>query len=342
MKIYGGEILIIGDLHISDVFNGRHKSYLENCFYCLGKLNEIVEERKPKAIVLLGDIVGWVETNIRNREVLGMFCKILKSWTRGGDCPIFVVKGNHDIKGYPEFLFLSEIGLITTSSACNGYFDYYSEDGSSHEVRFHIVDYKEEDRPLNYAEDGVSNIVLGHNNYTIQGVTTWYAEHDGIELSMLQNFGNVDMVISGHIHNPSPEIYYTSMSSGNHCGLLYCGCPTRPIKDKNMYDYCWVGSIKYNTTDKSTDIETIRLELKPASEIFYEDDSFIEEKSEEALEEEIRKENLKGVLDDLLKYRMSQADPMAQIDVIPNATDSAKEVAKSYLLQALNIKGGKL
>ena len=38
MKIYGGEILIIGDLHFSDRKDyGKHKNYLENCF--LGKDN---------------------------------------------------------------------------------------------------------------------------------------------------------------------------------------------------------------------------------------------------------------------------------------------------------------
>ena len=45
---------------------------------------------------------------------------------------------------------------------------------------------------------------------------------------------------------------------------------------------------------------------------------------------------LKDVLGDLLKYRMNQTDPLSQIDNIPNATDKAKEIAKAYMIRALN------
>jgi hypothetical protein len=218
---------------------------------------------------------------------------------------------------------------------CDGYFDYYAYEGQEiPEVRFHIVDYKDEDKVLNLRTDGCSNIVLGHNNYTINGVTTWYNDHDGIELGMMQNFCGVDMVISGHIHNPSPEIYAANMPNGESCMLFYTGCPTRPIKDSNMYDSCWYVFIKY--TGEGTDIDTEEFKLKPASEIFYNNEEFVTEKTEEEVNEELRQEALRDVLGDLLKYRMNSGSPIEQIERIPNASDAAKQIAIDYLQLAFN------
>lgn len=332
-RVVGKSIMIVGDLHFSDVFTGKHIAYLENCFWCLGQITKKLEEKKPCALVLEGDIIGWIETNIKDRQVFAMFCRILRDWNR--ICPVYAVRGNHDMKGYPDFQFLSEFGLIITAPICDGYFDYYAnEEQEVPEVRFHLVDYKCEDKVLTLAEGGTSNIVLGHNNFTINGLTTWYSEHDGIELGLMQNFSGVDMVISGHIHNPSPEIYATQMPNGDTCMLFYPGCPTRPIKDNNMYESCWYVFIEYNGTQ--TDINTEEFKLKPSEEIFYANDDFITEKTEDDIQEELRKEALKDVLGDLLKYRMNQGDPIQQVMRIPNATDEAKQVATDYLQLAFN------
>lgn len=334
-KVVGKSILCIGDLHFSDVFTGKHKNYLTNCSKILGQIVAKVQSEKPSTLVILGDLVGWNETNIRDRQILSMFCKAFQEINY--ICPIYVVRGNHDMKGYPEFNFLEQLGLIVTSSMCGGYFDYYAnEEQTIPEVRFHIVDYKQENNNLELATEGTSNIVLGHNNYTIQGVTNWYAEHDGIELGMLQNFSGVDMVISGHIHNPSPEFVTTQMPNEDVCGLFYAGCPTRPIKDKNMYDSVWWVNIKYNESTQSTDIMPEPWLLDPASEIFYEDDSFIEEKTDEEIQDEVRKDALVDVLQDILQYRILGGNPIEQVKLIPNASDDAKDIAINYLQIALN------
>lgn len=335
-KVVGNEVMIVGDLHFSDVFTGKHKNYLENCCWVVGQITKKLEEEKPSALVLLGDLIGWSETNIKSREVLSMFIRALKSWNR--ICPVYAVRGNHDMKGYPDFNFLEDLGMIITSAECEGYFDYYpTEDSEIPEVRFHIVDYKQENRPLNIRE-GCSNIVLGHNNYTIDGVTTWYRDHDGIELGMLRNYVGVDMVISGHIHNPSPEIYSVQMSDSQSCMLFYAGCPSRPIREGSgyAYDTCWYVFLRYNAEEKMTDVITDEFKLRPAEEIFYKDDTFIEEENQEALQDEVRKKALKDVLGDLLQYRMNQGSPIDQIKNIPNASEEAKETAISYLNTAFN------
>lgn len=330
MKVTG-EVLIIGDLHFSDVFTGKHKDYLTECCGVLRRLTDEIQSRQPGAVVLLGDLVGWNETNIRHREVLSVVMKALRDWNRV--CPVYAVQGNHDMKGYPDFLLFADMGLIRTSSACMGHFDFYgSESQELPEVRFHLVDYKAEDKALDLL-GGTSNIVLGHNNYTINGVTTWYSARDGLELGMMRNFVGVDMVVSGHIHVPSPEVYATQMPDGGQCMLFYPGCPTRPIKDRYKYDTCWLLSVKYNGHD--TDINPVEFELEPWDTVFYPEDEFVEEAGVSS-EETLRREKLQDILQDLLKYRMGQGDPFEQIDRIPNASDAAKEVAKKYLQAAFN------
>lgn len=333
-SVIGHEVMILGDLHFSDVFTGKHINYLDDCFWCLRQISDKIEAERPSAVVLGGDIVGWVETNVKDRQVFSMLCKVLRSWNE--ICPVYAVRGNHDLKGYPDFQFLAEFNLIITSSMCDGYFDYFAYEGQEKpEVRFHIVDYNSEDRALNVLE-GTSNIVLGHNNFTINGLTTWYNEHDGIELGMLQNFADVDMVISGHIHNPSPEIIATRMVNGKSCMLFYPGCPTRPVRDSNMYESCWYLFVRYNETTGESDVAPEEFQLKPSSEVFYAEETFVDEKTEDEVQEELRKGALKDVLSDLLVYRMNTGNPIDQVDRIPNASPEAKEVAKSYLQLAFN------
>ncbi len=334
-KVVGGKILIIGDLHISDIFTGKHKDYLGNCFSVLSKLSAIIEEKQPSAIILLGDIVGNRETNIKSREVLSKFCDILQKWNN--ICPVYTVTGNHDLKGFSDLTFLARLGLVRTSQNCGGIIDYYGNaEQELPEVRFHLVDYGDEHREFDLCH-GTSNIVLGHNNYTIQGVTNWYQQHDGLEVAMMDNFANIDMVISGHIHAPSPDIAQVRTVSGEICQLLYLGCPTRPVKEPSNYDTCWVGEIEYFDSLGHTDVNTIPLELGSSADLYYDDGELINEKSETEIQEELRRENLKGVLEDLTKYRLGAGDPIQQIQNIVGANDASKKVAIKYLNLALDM-----
>lgn len=333
--IIGGKVMFVGDLHFSDVYTGKHVAYLVNCNNVLRKITDKIKEAKPRALVLFGDIIGWTETNIKNREVLLMFLRVLKEWN--SYCPVYAVRGNHDLKGCPDFLMFEQLGLIRTSTTTGGYFDYYGYDGQEvPEVRFHIVDYSSEFEPLELADGETSNIILGHNNFTIQGQTNWYQEHDGIEVGLQKNFNGVDMILSGHIHNPSPEFVSTTTPDGNVCSLFYLGCPTRPVKEKNMYESCWFAFLEYSDDNKSSDISVERFELEPSEKIFHKDEDFIDERDEEEVAEEIRKEALKEVLEDLLKYRINQGDPAKQIMNIPNASKEAKEMAVQYINSALS------
>lgn len=327
-EIHGGKILVFGDLHISDVFTGRHKDYLSNCFGILHDIEKRVEMEKPSAVVFAGDIVGWSETNIRNREILSMF---LRFWKRLNEtCPVFAVRGNHDMKGYPDFNLLEDLGVLRTPKVI----DYYAENGKKL-IRFHLVSYGTEHDKLDI-DESANNVVIGHNNYMISGCTTWYKAGDGIELSELENYCGVDIVVSGHIHAPSPELYKTTMRDDSECGLMYLGCPTRPQKE--TYDACWIMSFQEENIggNVEADMSTILWELKPHEELYFSDEEVIDEISEEELEDIERKEKLTEVLSDIMKYRMLGGDPMQQIDSIPNASEKAKNLAKQYLGIVIN------
>ena len=339
-KVTGKNMLIFADLHFSDIHTGRCKNYLSNCMGVLGDMLRMVRETKPCAVVLLGDIVGVSETNIRSRLVLGKFCQVLQEISKTSE--IIVVRGNHDNGDYPEYQFLSDLGFFKTSEMCKvssdklGYFDYFaSEDATVPELRFHLMDYGQEDGELDLSPDeNTTDIVLAHNNFTIQGCTNWYADHDGIELCGMNNLKDVYMLISGHIHNPSPQDYATEMRCGGTCHLFYPGCPTRPSTDQN-YESCWV--VRFEYEDDGTNWYADEWELAPLSDVFYNSDEFVEEKPQNSEEELERKKALKEVLDDIIKCRVGTNNLIAQIDSIPNASDSAKNIAKSYLQNALNL-----
>lgn len=322
-------VLVFGDLHFSDVYEGQHKDYLTNCFSCMGKIVSLVEERKPDTVVFLGDIVGWNETNIKSREVLSKFVECFQRIFEVAKNGIYAVRGNHDLSGYPDYDFLIKLGLLKYTD----HFDYGFDSQGKPDVRFHLVNYGDEGRELDILE-GSSNVVLGHNNFVIEGVTTWYHEHHGINLNLHKPFEKVDLVISGHIHEPSPYLVEVAVPGGNSCGLFYCGCPTRPVKSKVGWDSCWAVDFTYQ--EGTTEFDAIPIELSPWDELFEEDD--ITEVSDDELAESIRREQLADVLQDIITYRMTGGDLMAQIDTIPNASEEARGVAKDYLRIA---QGGK-
>ena len=337
-KVVGDRVLIIGDLHFSDVYTGRHKNYLLNCFTVLADIRDTVYARKPAAVVFLGDIVGQNEGNVKSREVLSKLCQFFTDI--GKVSKVFCVRGNHDFNGsFPEFQFLNGLGLFETASSCDGYFDYFGDESQEvPEVRFHLVDYGAESRTLNISGEGTTNIVLAHNNFTIQGLTNWYNSKGGIELSGMTNFGGVYMVISGHIHNPSPQIVQTQMISGGACSLFYPGCPTRPTFDSGIYENCWYLEFNYSKESNETTYDAIPFRLTSISDTFYDADEFVEERTEEEIYEMERTQALHEVLLNIVNSRMSTGDLISQVYAIPNAKEEAKRLAASYLQMALDNK----
>ena len=77
-RVVGNAVMIVGDLHFSDVFTGKHIAYLENCFWCLSQITKKLEEKKPCALVLEGDIIGWVKRTSKTVRYFQCFVKCLE------------------------------------------------------------------------------------------------------------------------------------------------------------------------------------------------------------------------------------------------------------------------
>lgn len=323
--IKGGKILVFADLHFSIVYEGKHINYAYDCFDNITKIIDIVMKAKPKAVFFLGDIIGVKERNIVDRQFLMRVVKffgMLFNITNGN---VYTVRGNHDIGDFSDFDFIAGLGYFKNPK----YVDYVTDNGT--ELRFHFVNYGDEHLPLELATDGASNVVLGHADYYIEGVTTWYSEKKGrVELKNLKNFCGVDLVFSGHIHTPSKDIMYTNMPDGEVIGLFYPGSCARTAE---RYDDCWYVTFEYSPEEGSVQYDANLIGLRKASEVFREDEEFIDDESAEELER--KNEALNVIIEEIFSSRLATGDLFGQIDRIP-ADDDVKDLAKEYLHKAID------
>lgn len=323
--VNGGTVIAFGDLHLSAVYSGSHKNYIYECYYNMNRIEEICKEENPSCIFLLGDIIGVNEKTIKDHQflmrVLAFFEK-LNSFTNNN---VYAVKGNHDISDFSDFDLLLGLRLIKNPK----YVDYVV-DGSL-QARFHLVNYGKEYEKLaiTSGDEGASNVVFGHNNYYIPGVTNWYSDRKAIELSTLRNMKYVDVIISGHIHNPSAEMLYGSVE-GESVGIFYLGSPSRVqerIKD------CWYATFIHDTEEDVTNYNVKYFGLLPLEEIFYEE----EEKTEDEVEKEEKKARLEEMVKEIIESRLSGGNLYNQIDSVKGFSEKAKNIAKGYLDKAGDI-----
>lgn len=339
--IHGGRVLIFGDLHISSSFSGQHKNYQYECYYNMDKIISIVAKEKASAVIFLGDLVGVNEKNIRDRQFLMRtqnFFKVLNQATNGN---VYSVKGNHDMGDFTDFDFFEGLGYIKNPK----YINYYGRKPGSKkddglEIRFHLVNYGDEHKSLKLASsnDCASDVVLGHCDYYIEGVTNWYSAGSNVELSKLDNYQGVALVFSGHIHIPSDEMLFTTLKNGDSIGLFYLGSPARVTE---RFDDCWYLAFEYTKSDSedewSTSYDSIFMGLEPADEVFYPKEDFIEDESEEALREN-ESSKLTDIVKEIMDSRIMTGDLNHQIDIVPGVRKEVKDIAKQYLELASKVK----
>ena len=331
VKTKGG-VLVFGDLHLSDVHRGRHKNYLSVCFEMMSSIQAMVEDVQPSHIIFLGDVIGVREKNVHSREVLLAIYTFFKSIHNLVDGRVYVVSGNHDYGQFPDFQFLLGLG-------CFSLVDHFDVDGY---LRCHLVSYGREDRSLDLISednDGM-DIVFAHNNFVIPDVTTWYPPHEGILLSSQSNWSGVDMVVSGHIHNPSPEVVSCTLDTGEDIELFYAGCGTRPTWDSNLWESVWAVRL-FKGVDGDFEWDALAMPLPPISEVF-ETKTYIEDLDEEGLSESLRREELSVVLDEIMKYSILSGDPISQLRSLPNTKPSVVDLAVDYVEKAFSMSKPKV
>lgn len=330
-RVDGTKIIVFGDLHLSSTYEGQHKNYILECYENMERITEIVNSESPQGVIFTGDIIGVNERNIRSREFLLhviQFFENLNSLTNGN---VYTVKGNHDAGDFTDFDFLVGLGLLKNPE----YIDLYpSKD--HHEIRFHLVNYGHERSALKLAskEDLVSNVVVGHNNYYIDGVTAWYGDKGRVDVGSLTNMSGVDYIVSGHIHSPELEVLFTTIQeTGKGIGVYYLGSPSRTSE---RIDECYYAKFSVEEYEDGfySNMEGIEFGLKPANEVFYPKENFINDEDEEITEDEERSKKLTEFVKEVIESRISSGDFFKQIDTTPNATDEVKSIAKKYLMAA--------
>ncbi|MNL91162.1 3',5'-cyclic adenosine monophosphate phosphodiesterase CpdA [compost metagenome] len=254
-------VLIIGDLHLSDVFRGRHVDYLGNCLEVLGMITKTIEQNEITHLILTGDLIGVNEKNFKYRDTLLALMKILQHWNKLTNNNVYSVRGNHDSAAkLTDFDVCLSLDLIKNVA----YFDA----GWS---RYHLINYGEEGRKLDI-DDDKHNVAVVHNNIQVEGETNWFVGGKSeITLSSMDNWYGVDFVVAGHIHNPSVKVVTTSIRDWS-VSLFYPGSPTRPIHDKRVWEQCY-GLVFISddiTDDYSVELDQVVYKLKPASELYHE------------------------------------------------------------------------
>lgn len=312
---------IVGDLHISDKYSGRHVDYFQDCVDFLNNITEEMKKNEVTHLILTGDLIGrTTEKNLQSRETLMYFMKVLQVWNDMTGGNVYSVRGNHDFsEKLTDFEMFVTLGLIQTAN--------FIDVGS---IRFHFMDYGEHDRAIEYNEDKY-NVAVMHTELHVEGITSWFFRSpEGVDLSSLENLYGVDLVIAGHIHNPSVRMVTTTIKDKD-ISLFYPGNGTRPKYDRNIWTKCF--GILFDTDDVDVSMGTVEFDLKPADEIFrstYED---VEE--EEIVDDStpmFNIEELSTILNQLNHYSIiGDSDYKTQITQLGGIDKEAVELALQYI-----------
>ena len=318
------KVLIVGDLHISDRFSGRHKNYLENCFDCLDMIEKSIVDNQITHLICLGDWIGigLAEKNLKERKTLLRLIQVLQKWNTMLNGNVYSLRGNHDIgKNMTDYDFFVSIGLLK-----------HVERLDLGSCRIHMFDYGEENKPVEIDNDKY-NIGCFHTNLLIEGLTTWYRGGVGVELSSLKNLEGITMAIAGHIHNPSLNLVSTSIGNTG-ISLFYPGCPTRPRLEKNMWETCY--GVVLTIDDTFTNLDTITYNLKPLEEVFTSlEENPSDDMTMDDLETEFDMEALSEVLSQLEGYNLNAGkDYITQIKRVAGIDYKARDIAIDYLEKA--------
>ena len=307
---------MIGDLHISDRFSGRHVDYFQNCLDCLDMIEKSIIDNNITHLLCAGDWIGigLAEKNLKDRKSLLLLIQILQRWNKLLNGNVYSLRGNHDIgKNMTDYDFFVSIGLLKNVQELDL--------GS---CRFHMFNYGEETREV-HIDETKFNIGFFHTNLLIEGLTTWYKGGVGVELSSLKNLKGISTAIAGHIHNPSMRMVSTSIDD---CAidLFYPGCPTRPRLEPNMWDSCY--GVVCTITDELTTMDLITYKLKPIKDVFVE---LKEDDNDDILDDEtvpFDLDTLNDILSELSLFNVNAGqDYTSQIKV-------AADIALNYLEKA--------
>lgn len=314
------KVFIGSDLHISDRYSGRHVNYLQNCFNILQMYTDEIEKNKVTHIILTGDLVGLREKTLKTREMLLYMMQVLQKWNTMTNGNVYSISGNHDFgSALTDFEVFVSMGLVKKLVQLDV--------GS---VRFHGLDFGYLNRAINVDPDKY-NIAITHDDIQVEGITTWYrGGGKGTELSSLTNLKGVELVVAGHIHEPSPRMVSTSIED-EEISLFYTGCPTRPKKD-NLWDKSF--AILVNTDENDVSLGQVTFNLTPANELFKDTYDDSDDEVGDLIDDNpmVNIEELSKILSELQTYNIGGGgDYKSQIMRVAGIDKEAAELALSYV-----------
>lgn len=325
-KIPKGKVLVFGDLHTTNRSRGRHKDYESESYEAMRVIEEKVRKEKPVAIVFLGDIIGYTDTVLKHGEFFTNVLKFFMHLNNVTNGRVFSVKGNHDLVPVTDYDTLEGLGLLKNPN----YVD-------SENVRYHFINYGEEDEAIELSvsenidgENEVANIIFGHNDYSIDDVTTWYQTDTPHPVSGMHNFKGVKMIVSGHIHHTSDDVMVTSID-GERVLVFYTGSMTR-VAGNDAFDYSCYMIYDYEDGDNHIFYEIDTIDMCPLEDILYPK----EEPKDKA--EKVNEENIHEVVKYLAENNTSVIDVYEQIDRLPESmfTQRGKDFVKKIIQEQKN------
>lgn len=312
------KILFIGDLHITDAYVATHNDYWQECVDFITKITSDLQDNSITHLIFTGDIVGLREKNFKQRDSLMFFMMALKKWNELTNGNVYSVIGNHDIGGRTtDFDLFENVGLIKTSRTLGH--NYVDIDN----LRVHLINYGDEYKEITLGNG--DNIAVTHADIQVTGKTTWwYPSAVRFELDSMTNWKGIEMIIAGHIHNPSIKMVSTDIE-GKNCDLFYPGCPMRPRKGDN-----WnvVYGVLCNTSNEKTAVDIVAFKLPEG--VFTQTTDDIDTAEVESMEV-TRVEELAAILNTLSQYKLNSDDDIeGQIKRFSGIDTEAMNLALEY------------
>lgn len=312
------KVLFLGDLHITDAYVATHNDYWQECVDFITKITTDIKDNNVTHLILTGDLVGLREKNFKQRDSLMFFMMALKKWNELTNGNVYSVIGNHDVGGRTtDFDLFENIGLIkTTRTLGHNYVDIDS-------LRVHLINYGDEYEPITLGAG--DNVAVTHADIQVTGKTTWwYPSNVRFELDSMKHWKGVEMVIGGHIHNPSIKMVSTDIE-GKNCDLFYLGCPMRPRKGDN---WSTVFGILADTSGEKINMDIVALRLQ--SGVLTQTTDDIDEEEVESMEV-TRVEELAAILNTLSQYKLNSDDDIeGQIKRFSGIDTEAMNLALEY------------
>lgn len=279
------KIIHLSDLHIG--LNWFNRSMLDDQKYILNQISEIIEENKPDAIVIAGDIY---DKAIPSAEAVKIFDDFISGLSvRVPNTEIMIISGNHDssqrIDIFRKILSLHKIHMIgNPPQKPTDYIEKVTLNDIYGNVNFYLLPFikpsmvriiiNDEDNNISYntavheiierenIDTNERNIIVSHQFYipfgkSIKDIERMDSERitvgniDAVYADILEKF---DYSALGHIHKPS------IVGKNN---IRYCGAPlaysiSEAGQQKNV--------IMIELAEKGN-IKTTAIPLKPLHEV---------------------------------------------------------------------------